>query len=256
MIRHPSRTAAYRIKQNLFDRHANCPHTEFSCRIQVSADYMPLNTNRLLRIQRDEVNLNGTNIHDPLSGISLAIGEILHHLELEITDRGEITRIRNLKALQKKWTENIRFRLENTYSGETARQLLSLMDRQIGEERLFILSLQRDPFLFFYIHAVNSKATRLTIPWIAECPVVFGSMLRHREMEQEIELLLTLPEDQSNLLQEYYAAMYGSGTAVVDTDIKYIHDDRHYLNRLQAGFDVKWNGELIKSFRMEAELIK
>lgn len=254
MFRHPPKAADYRVTLNLFDKRAEKTDMKLEYQMHFTLLNKTLRKKNIVRLQRDNINLNDSNIHDPLSEISLISGEVLNDLELEITENGDITRIKNLKEINKRWKEDIRFRLEHTYKGGVVDNILSHMDKQIDDEPMFIRSLQKDPFFYFYIKALSGKETDIPIHWIAGIPITFERELENDEENGTIKLILKDKEKESSKLEEYYSKLYGKGNIKTYTDISYSIEN-NFIKSLYVLLKIYWNDVPVKKLDMEVELL-
>lgn len=99
----------------------------------------------VVNFKRYDIILNNTKIHDVMNEIALISGELIHDLDLEISNYGEILRIKNYKEILKEW-ERVKSNLIYTYQGEIVDSMLDELEKNILDEKQFINSLYKDPF--------------------------------------------------------------------------------------------------------------
>lgn len=256
MFCHQPKTADYRITIKLFDKKAEKSNSKLKYLMHSMLLGKTLRGRYVVSLKREGMNLNDSKIHDPVSEMSLIGGEVLDDLELEVTAAGDVTKIRNLKDIKAHWKDDVRFRLEHTYAGQVAENIISHMDKRINDETLFINSLQRDPFLYFYLKAMNGTEKDMPVYWIAGIPVIFERKLKkdNNNGEETVRLILDKKEEEFGKLQDYYSKIYGRGSMRMDTDISYSLQNG-FIKNSNVFFEIYWDEVPVKSFNMEVELL-
>lgn len=127
----------------------------------------------VLNFKRSELLFNKSKDHSPINEIIIIAGEILNDLILEISQYGEILKVRNLKEVRDKWKE-IRFRIIETYQGPIVERIISPIENKLSDDTIFLNSLESDPFYNSFLSGIYGKYTsnQLTIDYII--PRIFG----------------------------------------------------------------------------------
>jgi len=110
----------------------------------------------VVNIKRQKMLLNNKTDHSPINELFLMSGSILDNLDLEISQYGEIIKVKNINDIHELWKE-IKFKIEQTYVGNIVSSIITPIEEKIHDEQFFIQSLNKDPFIHNYFGIIYGE---------------------------------------------------------------------------------------------------
>jgi hypothetical protein len=144
----PKHPLLYQVEIITFDESMKMPENKLGYKVIMCRKRETLK-GYLVNIKRGDVLVNNTKDQNPFTEILLMMATVYHDLDIEISNFGKIVKVDNMKGVRKKW-EEIKFKIDHTYTGDVVEPLMKQTDKIISNDELFLNSFRRDPFFFYY----------------------------------------------------------------------------------------------------------
>ncbi len=205
----------------------------------------------VIEINRKNMILDDTKIHNVMNELLLLTSNILNNLELKIDRSGKIHKIRNMKQIHQKWKE-IRMQIDSGYTGDVVSKLVNPMEKIIMNEELFSQALLKDPFFRFYfgIYGEYNQNKMIQQQHVSDFRIMNKSTYQVIETNylQQTEsgnyIVLKKINTDKSILEEYE-------NLNVKLHCKYSLSNEEYLMSMKSTQEVHYNDELIKSTQMK-----
>jgi hypothetical protein len=144
----PKQPLQYKVEFTTFDESMKISENKLAYKVVINRKRETLK-GYLINVKRSDILLNGAKDQNPFTEILQIAATIYHDLDIEVSNLGKIVKVDNMKNIRKKWAE-IRFKIDNTYTGDVVESLMQQTDKIIADDELFLKSFRNDPFFFYY----------------------------------------------------------------------------------------------------------
>ncbi|MDR1199836.1 MAG: hypothetical protein LBK94_12640 [Prevotellaceae bacterium] len=258
----------YLVNIHTFLKTAKKSDSSLSYRINLRLKERTLSGCDAVVINRRNVILNNTRFHNVMDELLLETSKVQDELVLDINPSGSIRRIRNMKAIRKKWDE-IKTGVYSAYRGDTVKQFLAPMEKIIDSEESFIAALSRDPFYRFfpdiygeygeYGRTDNNKLYRegyvsdfITVKQAKYKVRETGRLTRLESGGYEIMTAIDIDKAHMELIKNQLSALYATdGIPEVSMQCRHVLSSDKQITSVNSSQKLLWNEDLQKSITMQ-----
>lgn len=261
-FRLPKGTLVYNVEVKTFNDGITKPENVITYKIHISLVKDSF-SGYVVKFKKANLLLNNSGDYDPIYEILAISAQALDDMELVISGSGEIVKVKNLKEIQKLWSELL-YKIESTYKGDIVDKIIKPIDKTIKDEKLFIKKLYKDSFFHSYFNGIfgtystdvfNKGSYNLLISGTPVKVANKGRIVETDTKRKAVNIDHFVSPQDLDTLQQAYSKKKGEGKLSLNLRTDYIISESDLFEKIESLYEFYWNNRLFKSQQVKINLI-